>query len=52
MPQDVFFIYYSECDSDVWKYMKIQKKDSYKLTQKDKQQSGVDSMFSAWVLFF
>lgn len=26
MPQDVFFIDYSECDLDELKYMKIQKK--------------------------
>lgn len=46
MPQDVFFIYYSECGLDVWKYMKIQKKDSCKLMQKDKQQSGVNNIES------
>lgn len=38
MLRDVFFINYCECDFSGW-YTEIQKKDSYKLTQKDKEQS-------------
>lgn len=52
MPQDIFFLYYSECDLDAWKYTKIWRKDSYKLTQNDKQHCGVAIMLSAFVLFF
>lgn len=37
MPRDVFFIDYTKCSFDEWKYMRIQKKGSYKLTQAEKE---------------
>lgn len=51
MPQDVFFIDYSKCNFDEWKYMRIQKKGSYKLTQTEKEHSLtslVGSYSPAW----